>query len=189
MAELAQFLGQILRDPAGVGAIAPSGPALAREMAARIPGHDRMVVEIGPGSGAISRAILESGLPAAKLALLELNGAFCEGLRRDFPGVAVHNRAAQDMPALGLSGLGAVVSSLPLLNMAPETRRAIADAVFDALAPGAPFIQFTYGARPPLPAETCRALGLRWQRSRRIWLNLPPATVYVFQRGAGQRGN
>ena len=184
LGELTRFLGQGLRNPAGVGAVAPSSRALGRRMAEAIDPEAGPVVEIGAGTGALTQEILAAGIRPERLTLLEMNAAFCEDLARRFPGVAVHNRMAQEMPALGLRDLGAVVSGLPLLNMPAETRRAIAAAVFGALAPGAPFIQFTYGGKPPLPAEIRREFGLGWHKSRRIWLNLPPATVYVFRRQA-----
>ena len=78
--------------------------------------------------------------------------------------------------------MGAVVSGLPLLSMPATVREAIVGAAFRILAPGAPYIQFTYGPKPPLPPEAMEKLGLRVEAGAKIWLNLPPARVYRFYR-------
>lgn len=178
---LSPFMRQIIRNPTDVGAVAPSGRALGQHMASKIDPTNGPVVEIGPGTGAITRHILAAGIAASDLALFEMNPHFCARLEQRFPEIRVHNRMAQEMGDLGFNNLGAVVSSLPLLNMPTQVQRAITDCIFSALKPGAPMIQFTYGAKPPLAPEIRSELGLEWSKSPRIWLNLPPATVYMFR--------
>lgn len=179
--DLSPFLRQMVQSPAGVGAIAPSSRILARRMAHEIDPTNGPVVEIGPGTGAITRHILAAGVAPSDLSLFEMNRAFCARLVQKFPDIHVHNRMAQEMGSLGINNLGAVVSGLPLLNMPVQVQQDIAESVFSALKPGAPMIQFTYGTKPPLAPEICARLGLEWSKSRRIWFNLPPATVYVFR--------
>jgi len=175
------FIRQMARSPAGVGAVAPSSRALGRLMASYIDVDAGPVVEIGSGTGAITRQILAAGIAPENLSLFEMNPDFCTRLKQQFQGVAVHNEMAQKMPELGLSNLGAIVSGLPLLNMPNEVQRDIANSVFSALKPGAPLIQFTYGPKPPLAQEIREELGLVHEKTRLIWFNLPPATVYVFR--------
>jgi len=174
------FLHQAISNPSTVGAVIPSSRALGRLMAHQIDPINGPVVEIGSGTGAITRQILAAGISPQNLTLFDLSESFCKRLKQQHPDVSVHNRMAQDMASLGITGLGAVVSGLPLLNMPLDVQMNIAKSVFTALKPGAPMIQFTYGNKPPLAPEVRSELGLEWSSSRRIWFNLPPATVYVF---------
>jgi phosphatidylethanolamine/phosphatidyl-N-methylethanolamine N-methyltransferase len=176
------FLRQVRQSPGHVGAVIPSSPVLGRNMAQKIGAAPEHVVEIGAGTGALSREILASGIAPANLTIFEMNSDFCTRLRREFPDVTVHNRMAQDMGMLGIRDVCAVVSGLPLLNMPEEVQMSIAQAVFKALKPGAPMVQFTYGLKPPLARPVREALDLEWTKSRRVWRNLPPATIYTFRK-------
>lgn len=140
------------------------------------------VVEFGPGTGQLTRAILAAGVAPADLSLFELDADFVAHLRAGFPGVSVHHLGADRADEVVAPGVGAVVSGLPLLSMPPAVREAIVAAAFRILAPGAPFIQFTYGPKPPLPPDALNKLGLRVEAGRKIWANLPPARVYRFYR-------
>lgn len=181
--DTALFLARLLRNPRRVSAIAPSSPFLARAMAAGLGPHTGRVVEFGPGTGSLTRAILARGVAPGDLALFELDGRFAERLRADFPGVTVRNEPADAAAALVPPGVGAVVSGLPLLSMPGPVRAAIARAAFAILAPGAPFVQFTYGPRPPLTDDIVADLGLAVETGPKVWANLPPARVYRFRRG------
>jgi phosphatidylethanolamine/phosphatidyl-N-methylethanolamine N-methyltransferase len=180
--DLALFRRRLLRNPKQISAIAPSSRFLARAMAEGLgPGTGR-VVEFGPGTGVLTRAILAAGVTAENLALFELDADFVQHLSSNFPGVAVHHVGADRADDVVPPGVGAVVSGLPLLSMPSSVRQAIVGAAFRLLAPGAPYIQFTYGPRPPLPPENVDALGLRVEAGRKVWANLPPARVYRFYR-------
>lgn len=181
MSDLSLFLGQLIRRPAEIRAIAPTASAAAREMARVVTPDMQAVAEIGAGTGTITRAILGRGLPPERLELYELNAAFCARLSETFPGVTVHNRPAQDMVNVGRGQLDAVISGVPTLPMPDELQHAIVGSALWMLKPGAPFVQITYGTQPPLSARVREDLGLSFTRSRRIWLNLPPAQVYVFR--------
>lgn len=187
MSDLSLFLGQLIRRPSEIRAIAPTAGAVAREMARSVDPSMGAVAEIGAGTGTITRAILNRGLPPDRLELYELNAAFCERLRQSFPGVTVHNRPAQDMVNVGRRGLDAVISGVPTLPMSDEMQHAIVGAALWMLKPGAPFVQITYGTQPPLSEKVRADLGLVHTRSRRIWMNLPPARVYVFRQEAAAR--
>ena len=181
MSDLSLFLGQLIRRPAEIRAIAPTARAAAREMARLVTPEMEAVAEIGAGTGTITRAILGRGLAPEKLELYELNAAFCDRLRAAFPGATVHNRPAQDMVNVGRRHLDAVISGVPTLPMPDEMQHAIVGSALWMLKPGAPFVQITDGTQPPISARVREDLGLSFTRSRRIWLNLPPAQVYVFR--------
>jgi phosphatidylethanolamine/phosphatidyl-N-methylethanolamine N-methyltransferase len=180
MNDLALFARRLLRNPKQVSAVAPSSRFLARAMAEGLGPDTGRVVEFGPGTGRLTQAILAAGVAPANLALFELDADFVGHLRRDFPGVTVHHIGADKADKTVAPGVGAVVSGLPLLSMPAPVREAIVGAAFRILAPGAPYIQFTYGPKPPLPPENIEKLGLRVEPGRKVWANLPPARVYRF---------
>ncbi len=162
--------------------MAPSSRFLARAMAEGLGPQTGRVVEFGPGTGRLTRAILAAGVAPSDLSLFELDADFITHLGTHFPGVAVHHLGADRADEVVAPGVGAVVSGLPLLSMPSMVREAIVSAAFRILAPGAPLIQFTYGPKPPLPADSIAALGLRVEAGRKVWANLPPARVYRFTR-------
>jgi phosphatidylethanolamine/phosphatidyl-N-methylethanolamine N-methyltransferase len=180
---LLHFLTCWFRNPKTVGAIAPSGPALSRVMAAAVdPAVQGPIVELGPGTGPVTAALLERGIDPKRLVLVEYDEAFCATLRDKYPGVNVvqGDAFALDRTLAGHAEapLAAIVSSLPLLNFAQEQRRTLIEAAMKMLRPGAPFIQFTYGANSPLPE---RSPLYDTSASKRIWRNLPPARVWTYR--------
>jgi phosphatidylethanolamine/phosphatidyl-N-methylethanolamine N-methyltransferase len=183
LSDLSLFLGQFLRRPGEIRAVAPTGRSAAREMARPVTPDMQAVAEIGAGTGTITQAILARGLAPERLELYELNAAFCDRLRQRFPGARVHNLPAQEMVNVGRGDLDAVVSGVPTLPMPDELQAAIVGAALAMMKPGAPFVQITYGALPPLSGAVRARFGLVHEKSRRIWANLPPAQVYVFRQG------
>src|SRR5205823_4427859 len=151
-----QFLRGLIASPRGVGAIAPSGPALARAVAAQVdPERGGPVLELGPGTGAITKELLGRGIAPERLTLIEYDPAFVKLLAERFPSVrvvngdgfeferSIGNHAAED--------LAAIVSGMPLLNFPHPKRRALIETALRRLKRGAPFVQFSYGFQPPLP--------------------------------------
>ena len=178
-----RFLRGLIARPRNVGAIAPSSSALARAMAAQIdPAIDGPVLELGPGTGVITEALIARPIAPARITAIEYDPEFAGLVAARFPGIRVVRGDAFDFPrTLGLSGgerFAAIVSGLPLLNHPPERRRALLEAIFAHLAPGAPYIQFSYGLQPPVPAPA----GASVKRAALILLNLPPARVWVYRR-------
>jgi phosphatidylethanolamine/phosphatidyl-N-methylethanolamine N-methyltransferase len=180
--DFALFRRRLLRNPRQISAVAPSSRFLARAMAEGLGPATGRVVEFGPGTGRLTRGILAAGVAPANLSLFELDADFITHLRAEFPGVAVHHLGADRADEVVPPGVGAVVSGLPLLSMPKPVREAIVGAAFRILAPGAPFIQFTYGPKPPLTPDSIAALGLRVEPGRKVIANLPPARVYRFTR-------
>lgn len=182
--DLALFLRQLVRNPVQTSAIVPSSGFLARAMVAGLGPQTGRVVEFGPGTGVFTRAILKAGVLPENLVLFEMNADFASHLRQAFPGVTVHVAGAQDVASHCPSGIACVISGLPLLSMPTDLRRAIVGGAFKVLRQGGSMVQFTYGPNPPLDPESFDGLGLTHQRHRKIWINLPPATVYSFHRQA-----
>jgi phosphatidylethanolamine/phosphatidyl-N-methylethanolamine N-methyltransferase len=182
-ADQLRFLGRLIARPRHTGAVAPSSPALGRAMAGQVdPNSELAVLELGPGTGVVTEALLKRGIAPARLTAVEYDGAFAARVRERCPGVSVIQGDAFDLDkTLGgrLNGpLAAVVSSLPLINFPMEVRTALLDDLFRRLAPGAPFVQFSYRIKPPVPAPR----GVELKRVALIWLNIPPARVWVYRR-------
>ncbi len=182
--DLALFLRQLARNPVQTSAIVPSSAFLARAMVAGLGDNSGRVVEFGPGTGVFTRAALKAGVRPKNLVLFEMNPDFAAHLRSTYPGVTVHVAGAQDVAKHCETGVDTVISGLPLLSMPLEMRQAIVGGAFKVLRKGGAMVQFTYGPKPPLDPETFDILGLTHLRKTKIWLNLPPATVYAFHRCA-----
>lgn len=182
MSNLATFSAQLLRRPREVSALAPSSARLCRLMAAQIPASARRVAELGPGTGNITREILKVGIEPGDLGLFEINPTFCLMLQEAYPAVNIFNEPAERLALTGPEPLDAVVSGLPLLSMSAAQQEAILSAAFSRLSGDGVYIQFTYGPVSPVRDGILQRHGLTHTRTRRIWLNLPPATVYVYRR-------
>ena len=187
MSENGLFLSRWLRNPLGIGAVLPSSPGLAEALARPVAALDSgAIVELGGGTGRVTAALLDSGIEPGRLVVVERDAGLHGHLVRRFAGVRVlcgDAAAARSLLAgAGVTAVGGIVSSLPLLSMPPAAKRAIIGAVFDVLDPGGVFVQFTYGPASPLPAATITALGLAAEPVARAWWNVPPATVWRFAR-------
>ena len=179
-----RFLGTLVREPLSVGAVAPSSRRLAGHMVADIVPGSR-VIELGAGTGAVTRAILDSGVTAADLLVIEQNEAFSEMLRKRFPGIEVvtGNAIGLNRYARTLSGpADFVVSGLPLLLFSPGRKLRLLHQVFSVLTEDGAFHQFTYGGRCPVERAVLRRLGLEATLLRFTPINMPPAFVYRLQR-------
>lgn len=178
------FIRSWLEKPLATGAVAPSGRMLARTMAAYVnPQADGPVIELGPGTGPVTEALVEQGVDPGRLVLVEFNPNFCRLLRSRFPTATVVQGDAYGLQRLLGSLLrdpaAAVVSGLPLFTKPLKTRLRLMYDAFGLMAPGAPFVQFTYAMVPPIP----RALtGVTAEASERVWMNLPPARVWVYRK-------
>jgi phosphatidylethanolamine/phosphatidyl-N-methylethanolamine N-methyltransferase len=179
MIDQLRFLARMIAKPVHTGAVAPSSRALGRAMAAEIPKSDLPVLELGPGTGVVTEALLERVAPE-RLTSIEYDARFAALVQQRFPKVRVIQGDAFDLDKTLASRepLAAVVSSLPLVNFAVATRDKLIEDIFTRLAPDAPFIQFSYRLRPPISPPA----GIAVQRAAVVWLNLPPARVWVYKR-------
>jgi phosphatidylethanolamine/phosphatidyl-N-methylethanolamine N-methyltransferase len=178
-----QFIRSWMEKPLRTGAVMPSSKALARTMARYVdPNSTGPVIELGPGTGPVTEALVEHGVDPARLVLVEFNPDFCRLLRTRYPAATVVQGDAYRLRRLLETTVrepaAAMVSGLPLLTKPLRTRlRLIADAMA-ILGPGAPFIQFTYAMMPPIPKALS---GITAEPSNLIWMNLPPARVWVYR--------
>ena len=182
VAPLSDFSRELLRTPRQIGAIYPSSKRLGQAMAEVIDlTDDRLVIELGAGTGSITQALLQRGVQANRLIVLERSQRLAHGLRQRFPMLMVIQGDAADLSALladQVGNIGSVVSSLPLRSLEPATADAIIAGILETLADGGRLVQFTYDLRrPSVPEDT----GLHRIRSRRVWANLPPARVDLFR--------
>jgi phosphatidylethanolamine/phosphatidyl-N-methylethanolamine N-methyltransferase len=180
-----RFLRSWIEKPLHMGAVMPSGRVLARTMAQYVNvDSEGPVVELGPGTGAITNALIERGIDQKRLVLVEYNPGFCALLRDRYPQAKVVQGDAYKLrdslwDVLSVPA-SAVVSGLPLVTKPMLTRLKLIRDAFLALAPGAPFVQFTYSVAPPIPKSLP---GVSTEASERIWMNLPPARVWVYRKG------
>jgi phosphatidylethanolamine/phosphatidyl-N-methylethanolamine N-methyltransferase len=175
------FFRSLLLNPKSIGAMAPSSPQLCRFIAARVGSNSAPVLEIGAGTGAITRELLRSAIDPANLFVIERDAGLAWFLRQKFPGVRVRCGDALDSAQIlsdnAVPRVQTVVSSLPLRNMDPEQRDAVIEAMLNTLDRNGQLIQYTYAPFCPIPV---RRFGVTAECLGRIWTNLPPATVWRF---------
>jgi phosphatidylethanolamine/phosphatidyl-N-methylethanolamine N-methyltransferase len=179
-----RFIRSWIERPLSIGAVTPSGKILARTMARYVdPNSTGPVVELGPGTGPVTEALVEAGVEPSRLVLVEFNPSFCRILRSRYPEATLVQGDAYSMrrllETLLLQPAAAVVSGLPLITKPIKLRLRLLRDAFDLMLPGAPFVQFTYSVASPLPR---RFGGFTVEASERIWMNLPPARVWVYRR-------
>jgi phosphatidylethanolamine/phosphatidyl-N-methylethanolamine N-methyltransferase len=185
LADSALFLKSLVAAPRLTGAVAPSGRALARAMAAAAgPPPHGLIVELGPGTGPVTQSLIGAGVQRERLALIEYDPEFCRLLKQRFAPARVVHGDAYDLPRalaeLADQPIAAVVSSLPLLNQPTERREKLIGDAFALMGPSGVFVQFTYGLSSPIPRAAC-ANRYSAVRSAPILLNLPPARVWTYR--------
>lgn len=183
VADQLRFIGRLIARPLQVGAVAPSSPALARAMAAQVDlSSNGPILELGPGTGVVTAALIARGIAAERITSIEFDPDFAKLVAERFPGVRVVRGDAYDLRAtLGgnsVAPFAAIVSSLPLLNATPERRHRLIETAFDLLAVAAPFVQFSYGLKSPVPETSTISVA----RAARVLFNVPPARVWVYRR-------
>ncbi len=159
---------------------------LARTMASYVdPRVSGPVIEIGPGTGPVTEALVRRGIDESRLVLIEFNPRFCALLRERFPRATIvcgdAYRIRETLDGVVTGPCAATVSSLPLFTKPMEQRIELLQAAHELMHPNAPFVQFTYAVVPPIP-EKCVSGSYTASRSNKVWLNLPPARVWVYRR-------
>lgn len=180
-----RFFRSWISDPLRVAAVAPSSEFLARLITRDIEASHAPVLELGPGTGVFTNALLDRGVHEEELTLVEYGPEFATLLQHRFPQARVLRANAAKLSSLKLfpdAPVGAVVSGLPLLSMPPRTVIAILTGAFTYLRPHGSFYQFTYGPRCPVARPILDRLGLKAQRIGGTVCNLPPAAVYRISR-------
>ncbi|NUS71193.1 MAG: SAM-dependent methyltransferase [Ensifer adhaerens] len=179
------FFRSWLADPLRVASVTPSSRSLARLITREIDPRSGPVLELGPGTGVFTRALIERGLREEDLVLVESGPDFAAVLKARFPASTILSIDAvrladghSEIPA----GIGAAVSGLPLLSMPTRKVMAILSGIFLHMRPGGHLYQFTYGPRCPIPRPLLDRLGLRARRIGGTIRNFPPASVYRISR-------
>ncbi|MBO6102220.1 MAG: methyltransferase domain-containing protein [Opitutales bacterium] len=178
------FTLRFFSKPRFTGSIMPSSRFLGRAMvrAANLS-RDKIAVELGPGTGPITRQILASGFPPENLYCVEFDKKMCEILKREFPSIRVINAGAENLSRL-MEGekrpVCAILSSLPLLSLPKDIVQKILGESESVLERGGRFAQFTYNLkRDPkcVGFSNMRHLG-----AEKVYLNVPPARVDSFEK-------
>ena len=187
--ERLRFIGQWLKHPRQTASVTPSSPELAAAMLAELPANTSRVIELGGGTGAITQALVDHGIAGKQLLVLELNQELHTHLRLQFPHeLLVHGDAAElarlaaDAGFLDDGLADAVVSGLGLLSMDRSAATRILESAFSCLRADGRFIQFTYGPLSPVMESVLASMGLSMRRGVFVLRNVPPATVWVYQR-------
>ena len=177
----ALFFRRWLVNPLQMGSVVPSSPALCQRIVRQVRrAPDEAVIELGAGTGVISRALLASGTPAERLFVVEIVPEMAAHLRRSLPGANVIEGDARRLPELIPPAwhrrVGSVVCGIPLVLLPFAEQRRFLDAI-EAVAPGRGFLHFSYCATSPLPARRHRLTA-----RREAWtpLNFPPASVWRY---------
>jgi phosphatidylethanolamine/phosphatidyl-N-methylethanolamine N-methyltransferase len=173
------FLRGLINDPLGVSAPTPSSPALARVIAMQVdPARDGLVMELGPGTGVVTQALLDHGIEARRLILIEQEPSFVGLLRERFPQMTVLGGDALLFEKCIPAGakLAAMVSGLPLLNLPLSTRKSLLHRALRRQGQGGSFIQLSYGWHPPVVPDAGMVL-----ESKLVWRNFPPAHVWSYR--------
>jgi phosphatidylethanolamine/phosphatidyl-N-methylethanolamine N-methyltransferase len=179
------FFRALRASPLTVGAIAPSGFALAQSITRELTAASAPVIELGPGTGVFTQALLDRGVREEDLTLIECGSDFVRLLQLRFPRARILWMDAAWLDRYALfekMPVGAVVSGLPLLNMTPRKVVSILTGAFSYMRPGGALYQFTYGPHCPVPRPLLDRLGLRATQLERVLRNVPPASVYRITR-------
>jgi len=178
---MALFLSRWLATPLQMGSVAPSSPALCRRVAREVRrGPDEWVLELGAGTGVVSRALLDSGLPPGRMMALEIVPEMADHLRLQMPGVEVVEGDARALPDLiprsRHGRIGTVICGIPLVLLPLAEQRRFIDSI-EAVAPGRGFLHYSYCVTSPLPHRKHRL-----SAKREAWTpwNVPPASVWRY---------
>jgi phosphatidylethanolamine/phosphatidyl-N-methylethanolamine N-methyltransferase len=181
-ANAALFFKRWLANPLQMGSVIPSSRSLCNRIAALVSrAPDEVVLELGAGTGVISRALLAAGVPAERLAVVEIVPEMASHLRKVLPGVnVIHGDAfelARDLPERLHGKVGTAICGIPLVLLPIEQQKRFVAAV-EAVAPGRGFLLYAYCITSPLPYGK---LGLSARREAWTPLNFPPASVWRYQ--------
>jgi phosphatidylethanolamine/phosphatidyl-N-methylethanolamine N-methyltransferase len=180
------FLQEWFANPQRTGSLAPSSPQLAAAMAQWLPADpESYVLELGPGTGAVTEALIKRGLREDRLVAIERNPKMARLLRDKFPQAQIIIGDAWHLDHLlrsrrePIESVGAVISSLPLLNFPPAEAEALTTKIRAVLEPEGNWVQYSYH----LGKKQVRgAASFKLRASKIVWLNFPPARVSVFQK-------
>ena len=179
-----RFVTRWVTNRKAIGAVSPSSRALARLMVEHAdPDPSGYTLELGPGTGVFTQALIEAGIPPQRIVAVEHNGEFCRLLAKRFPALNVVQGDAFDLEKTLAAYAGiqfsAALSGLPLLSFPRALRERCIEGVLDRLIPGKGLVQFSYGPNGPMPPIPGRFTATK---SKWVLMNLPPARVWTYKR-------
>ncbi|MDA4845290.1 phospholipid N-methyltransferase PmtA [Hoeflea poritis] len=179
-----RFFKGLVSQPKTVGAIVPTSIYMARRMASVAnPASGLPVLELGPGTGVVTRALLRRGIAPENLVAVEYSPEFCRHIRKELPAVKLIRGDAfsldETLGALRTTRFDCVISGIPLLNFPVETRVRLLEDVLGRIPKGRPFLQFSYGPNSPIPAGRGQYSVTRFGIEIR---NIPPAQMWMYRR-------
>ena len=176
------FWKVLFTNPRSIGAVIPSSPYLANSMSQCIAKTaNSLILELGPGTGAITQGILKSGISPHQLFVLELSPHFAEQLKINFPDITVIEGNATQLSSLVQNKkFDSIISSLPLRSLPTADREKILTEIPKVLVLPGKFIQFTYAL---MSREKFYPGSFKLTKSFIEWRNIPPARIDVFTIG------
>jgi len=176
------YFRRFLKHPARLASLTPSSQALGRAVAQQVRcGNDEYVVELGCGTGAITRALLAAGLPPERLIAVDVDAELLAVLREEFADITVLECDAAELskhlPPAVVGKVGTVICGIPISLLPRPKQRAMIDEMFALMPPGRRFLAYTHRQSSPLPR---RELNLEGERLARTLRNLPPASVWGY---------
>lgn len=178
------FFQRLIKNPRALGAVAPSSRRLARLICQQVVRQkDDYVIEIGAGTGSFTRQLLASGVSPSHLIVIELDKELCAFMQKKFPEVRIIQGNACDLenlvPKQIIGKISTIVSGIPMVNLSYAIRKSIVDSCFSVMKPGGQLLQFTYGPMSPLASKK---MNLSQKRIGYVFMNVPPATVWKYQK-------
>jgi phosphatidylethanolamine/phosphatidyl-N-methylethanolamine N-methyltransferase len=178
------FFRRWLANPLAVGALLPSSPFLARAVARNVLiGSDDAVVELGAGTGSVTKALLKAGLPADRLFIVEIDADMCTYLRRYFPQAQIihgdASRLRDILPSKWHGKVSTVISGIPMITLPDDVQARLIRSWLGELRPGGRLLQYTYSLISPIPQKK---FGLKCRRAGMTFLNVPPASVFKYEK-------
>lgn len=176
------FFQRFLAHPSRVLSLFPSSPALGRIIAKQIRrADDEYVVELGAGTGSVTKAILSSGIPAEKLIAVEIDKEMAQFLRKAYPGVTVLECSAFEfermLPHSAIGKVGCIICGIPIARYPLEQQRRLAETMLSLMPRGRAFLAFSFRLASPIPVKKLRLVCKRLAVTLR---NFPPTTVWAY---------
>lgn len=183
------FIVAAMRAPFKIGGFLPSSRSLARAMASGVDLHrPGAIIELGAGTGVVTHALLQAGVPVDRLVVIERDEKLHALISKAFPHLNILCADAikldQELQAVGVTKVNALVSSLPFLVMPMPVRNAIQEQMAKVIGEDGIIVQFTYGPKSPIGARQMRKLNLQGRRMKLVIRNVPPAHVWIYKRAA-----
>jgi phosphatidylethanolamine/phosphatidyl-N-methylethanolamine N-methyltransferase len=178
------FLKRFLKSPRQLGAVAPSSRHLGALLAKHANSNDGSpIVELGGGTGSLTKAMIKEGIDPARIYVIELDPALAAYLKSNMPHVnVIHGDAVHletILPSEIIGKVRRVVSGLPMINIPEGIRKQILDSCFQIMSEGGLFLQYTYSPKSSINEKVYQ---LQKKRIGTVFRNLPPATVWAYSR-------